>query len=121
MVAASYCETLRILLNITFNVLSTILYSENYWRDTSIVFHFGINTTLSRKLLKKTTNLCGTQNLAKNHESLWNRVVQGKHITWCLSSRAFLITSKIEGMYLVSSLGGYVDNTYCIVCTYTLK
>jgi hypothetical protein len=28
-----------------------ILYSENYWRDTSIVFNLGINTTLSRKLL----------------------------------------------------------------------
>ena len=97
MEVASYCETLRILPNIiNFNVP---LYdnSENYWRDTSIVFDLGINTTLSRKLLKKTTSLCGTQNLAKNHESLWNRVVQGKHITWCLSSRAFLITSKIEG------------------------
>ncbi len=31
--------------------LSTILYSKNYWRDTSIVFNLGIYTTLSRKLL----------------------------------------------------------------------
>jgi hypothetical protein len=31
--------------------LSTILYSKNYWRDTSIVFNLEIYTTLSRKLL----------------------------------------------------------------------
>ena len=52
MVAASYCETLRILRNMNFNVPHyDALYSENCWRDTSIVFNLGINTSLSRKLL----------------------------------------------------------------------
>ena len=45
-----YCETLRILRNMNFNV--PLSYNENYWRDTSIVFNLGINTTLSRSAVK---------------------------------------------------------------------
>ena len=68
------CETLRILR------ILTLTYLSKYWTPkllagTSIVFDLGIHTTLSRKLLKKNTNLCVTLNLAKNYESLWNRVV----------------------------------------------
>ena len=38
-------------MNFNVSYLATILYSENYWRDTSIVLNLGINATLSRKLL----------------------------------------------------------------------
>ena len=66
MVVASYCETLRILRNMNFNV-------PLYERDTSIVFNLGINTTLSRsgfKILRsfvgheiwpETTKFCGSE------------------------------------------------------------
>ena len=55
------------------HTLNLYYYSENYWRDTSIVFNLGINTTLSRsgfKILRifvpheiwpDTTNFCGTE------------------------------------------------------------
>jgi len=45
LVVALHCETLRILRNMNFNIP---LY---HTVDASIVFHLGINTTLSRKLL----------------------------------------------------------------------
>jgi len=53
MVVASYCETLRILRNMNFNVplYDTVTVLQNYWRITSIVFNLGINTALIRKLL----------------------------------------------------------------------
>ena len=62
MVVASYCETLRILRNMNFNVplYETGLYrTPNYWRDTSIVFNLGINTILSRSGFKILQNFVG--------------------------------------------------------------
>jgi len=50
----------------TLMYLSTILYSENYWREVSIVFNLGINTTLSRKLLTSNPDTKIGQNIVIN-------------------------------------------------------
>jgi hypothetical protein len=46
MVVTSYCETLRILRNMNFKLPLYDTVHRNFWRDTSIVFHLEINTTL---------------------------------------------------------------------------
>jgi hypothetical protein len=101
--------------------LSTILYSKNYWRDTSLIFNLGINTTR----VKNYCNLIWTRFTSNYYLILLSRQKSKllsrypRELKWWpnMNNFSWLLVCEFEGLRVMGAHYGTVVHWLSCCCS----